>query len=55
MEGFEGLISTLDYVLNSKRRRHIAGGILLSAALLFGSLAMTVMSLKDEEETDDEE
>lgn len=56
MDGFDNLISMLDYALNSKRKRHITGGILLSAALLFGGLAMTVMSLKDEEEElDDEE
>lgn len=54
MEGFENMISMLDYVLDTKRKRHITGGILLSAALLFGGLAMTVMSIKDEEESSDE-
>lgn len=59
MEGFANLISMMDYVLDTKRKRHITGGILLSAALLFGGLAMTVMSIKDEEtieseDTDDE-
>lgn len=54
MEGFENMISMLDYVLDTKRKRHITGGILLSAALLFGGLAMTVMSIKDEEEGSDE-
>lgn len=55
MEGFENLVSMLDYVLDTKRKRHITGGILLSAALLFGGLAMTVMSIKDEEVSDDEQ
>lgn len=49
MESFANLISMMDYVLDTKRKRHITGGILLSAALLFGGLAMTVMSIKDEE------
>ena len=49
MEGFANLVSMLDYVLDTKRKRHITGGLLLSASLLFGSLAMTVMSIKDEE------
>lgn len=49
VEGFANLISMMDYVLDSKRKRHITGGILLSAALLFGGLAMTVMSIRDEE------
>ncbi len=48
MEGFANLISMMDYVLDSKRKRHITGGLLLSAALLFGGLAVTVMSIKDE-------
>ena len=49
MEGFANLISMADYVLDSKRKRHITGGIFLSAALLFGGLALTVMSIKDEQ------
>ncbi len=57
MEGFANLISMMDYVLDTKRKRHITGGILLSAALLFGGLAITVMSIKDEQliEMEDEE
>ena len=49
MEGFANLISMLDYVLDTKRKRHITGGVLLSAAVLFGGLAITVMSIKDDE------
>ena len=50
MDGFENLVSMLDYVLDTKRKRHITGGILLSVSLLFGGLALTVMSIKDNEE-----
>ena len=50
MDGFESLISTLDYILNTKRKRHITGGILLSASMLFGGLALTVMTIKNEGE-----
>lgn len=50
MEGFANLISMLDYVVNTKRKRHITGGILISAALLFGGLAITIMSVKEGEE-----
>ena len=53
MNGLENFISMLDYLLNTKRKRHITGGILLSASLLFGGLAITVMTIKNEE-TDDE-
>lgn len=50
MENFEAVISMLDFTLDSKRKRHIAGGILLSVSLLFGGLALTAMTLRTEEE-----
>ena len=50
MESIANLISMLDYVVDSKRKRHITGGLLLSAALLFGSMAITIMSIKNEED-----
>jgi hypothetical protein len=50
MDGLENLVSSLDYILNTKRKRHIVGGILLSASLLFGGLAFTVVTIKHEEE-----
>lgn len=55
MEGFANLISMLDYVFDTKRKRHITGGILLSAAVLFGGLAVTVMSIKDDDTIEMEE
>lgn len=53
MDVIENLISMLDYVLDTKRKRHITGGILLSASFLFGGLALTVMTIKDEEDKDE--
>jgi hypothetical protein len=50
VEGFGNLVSMLDYMLDTKRKRHITGGILLSASLLFGGLALTVMTIRNEEE-----
>lgn len=49
MPNFEDIIGILDYTLNSKRRRHITGGILLSVSALFAGLALTAMTLKAEE------
>ena len=49
MEGLANIISMLDYVLDSPRKRHITGGLLLSASMLFGSLALTVFTLKNDE------
>ncbi|GHU53234.1 hypothetical protein FACS1894132_04850 [Clostridia bacterium] len=48
MDGLENLLSTLDYILDTKRKRHITGGILISVSLLFGGLALTVMTIKNE-------
>lgn len=53
MGELENLVSVLDYVLNTRRKRHIAGGILLSVSLLFGGLAITVMTIKSEENIDE--
>ena len=55
MDGFENLISVLDYVLDTKRKRHITGGLLISVSLLFGGLALTVMTIKTEEKDEDEQ
>ena len=49
IDGFENFISLFDYTINTKRKRHITGGILLSISLLFGGLAFTVMTLKMED------
>ena len=53
METIEAILSMLDYSLDTKRKRHLAGGILLSVSLLFGGLAFTVMSLKTEEKNNE--
>ena len=43
------LLTVLDESLNTRNKRHIAGGILMSVSFLFGGLAITVMSIKTEE------
>lgn len=50
MDRIDMTVSVLDNILNSKRKRHIAGGILLSASLLFGGLAFTALSIGTEDE-----
>lgn len=40
----------MDHALNTKRKKHIAGGILLSVAFMLGGLAITVLTLKNEQE-----
>lgn len=53
MDRIEAVLSMLEYSLNTNRKRHIAGGILMSVSLLFGGLAVTVMTLKTEEKRDE--
>lgn len=53
MDIFENLISVLDYTLDSGRKRHIVGGILISASLLFGGLALTVITIRNEDDKDE--
>lgn len=48
MDILDSFISTIDMLLDSKRKRHIIGGILLSASLLFGGLAVTVVTINNE-------
>lgn len=49
MNRLEAFLTVLDYSLDTKKKRHIAGGILMSIAVLFGGLACTVITLKTEE------
>ena len=49
MDRLERILSMLDHSLDTRKKRHIAGGVLMSVSLLFGGLAFTVMTLKPEE------
>ena len=53
MNEFENMALTIEYTLDSTRKRHIVGGFLLSVSLFFGGLAFTVMTIKDEENEDE--
>ena len=49
MDRVKGFVLMLDHILNTERKKHLVGGILLSASIFFGGLALTVMSTKAEE------
>ena len=49
MDRLERILTMLEYSINTKRKKHLAGGILLSVSMLFGGLAVTVLTLKMEE------
>lgn len=55
MYRLENIVAVLDFVMDTKRKRHIIGGILLSISLLFGGLAFTVITIKDDEKENDNE
>lgn len=48
MDLLNAFIFSLDSMLDTTRKRHIVGGILLSASALFGGLAVTVFTIKNE-------
>lgn len=48
MERLEAVLYMLEHTLNTRKKRHITGGILMSVSLFFGGLAITVMTLKEE-------
>jgi hypothetical protein len=50
MEGIDNIVAMIDYMLNTQRKRHIVGGILISMSALFGGLAITAMTIKQEDE-----
>ena len=50
MYRLEEIVNMLDHALNTKTKRHIAGGLLMSISLLFGCLAVTIITLKTEED-----
>ena len=54
MDRIKRVVTTLEHLLDTKEKRHIIGGILLSASVFFGGLALTVMSAKIEEKHNDE-
>lgn len=47
MEYLDAFIFSLDNLLDTSRKRHIVGGILLSTSALFGGLAVTVLTIKN--------
>lgn len=56
MDRLNHIVAMLEKTLETKTKRHILGGALISVSLLFSGLALTVMTLKiDEQEIIDED
>lgn len=52
MDRAKRFITTLDHILNAKRKKHLVSGMLMSLSVCFGVLALTVITLKIEEESE---
>lgn len=56
MDRLNYIVAMLEKTLETRTKRHILGGALISVSLLFSGLALTVMTLKtDEKERIDED
>lgn len=55
MYEFENFLALIDEILNTRRKRHIVGGILVSLSALFGGLAATALSIRPENKENDED
>lgn len=55
MDRLDYVIAMLERTLGTRSKRHIMGGALISVSLLFGGLALTVMTLKTEDKENDNE
>lgn len=54
MDRLDYIVAMLEQTLGTKSKRHIMGGALISVSLLFGGLALTVMTLKTEDKNNNE-
>lgn len=48
MEHAKRIILVIEHLVSTKSNKHIVGGVLLSASVFLGGLAITVMSAKIE-------
>jgi hypothetical protein len=55
MDRLDYIMMMLERTLGTRTKRHILGGTLISVSLLFSGLALTVMTLKTDEQEDTEE
>lgn len=55
MDRLNYIVAMLERTLGTRSKRHIMGGALVSVSLLFGGLAMTVMTLKTDIKEDKDE
>ena len=55
MDRLNYIVAMLEKTLGTRTKRHILGGTLISVSLMFGGLALTVMTMKNEDKEGIEE
>ncbi len=50
MDILTAVITDIEFLLDTKRKRHLTGGILISVALFCAGLAVTVATLKEDQD-----
>lgn len=54
MYDVDEIVSLVDCALDTRKKRHIVGGVLISVSLLFGCLAFTVITIQNEEDKNEQ-
>ena len=52
MDRLEDILSILEFALDTRRKKHIVDRILMCVSLWFGGLALTVITLRMEDDDD---
>lgn len=55
MDRLNHIVAMLEKTLGTRNKRHILGGTLISVSLMFGGLALTVMTMKNDDKEEIEE
>ena len=53
MDQISYFLSGMDYILDSKRKRHLVGGFLLSVSSMFFGIAITIITLSSKKESEE--
>ena len=54
MDRLNYIVTMLEMTLGTRTKRHILGGALISTSLLFSGLALTIITIKTDEEANEE-
>lgn len=55
MDRLNYIMTMLERTLATRTKRHILGGALISASLLFSGLALTIVTIKTDDKEEEEE